>query len=95
MLYQGSRYTKTKVVNDKGHSVLNIRTRMPISFRNAQTYIFTKGDRLDGLANKFYNDPQLWWVFLEVNTKYRSELDIKEGDELIVPNYSEVLSCLK
>lgn len=95
MIYEGSRYSKTIVIDDKDTSVLSIRSRLPISLRNSQTYIFSSGDRLDGLAKKFYNDTQLWWVILEANPKYRSELDINYGDELIIPDYAEVMLCLE
>lgn len=94
MIYKNSRYTKTKVYDNDGVPVFSIRRRFSIGLENATVHLFSEGDRLDGLANTYYHDSQLWWVILEANPKYRSELDINYGDTLVIPSYEEVMKCL-
>lgn len=94
MIYKGSRYTNTELYDRSGTLMFKIRDRINFSHTKATTHIFDESDRLDGLAKKYYGDSQLWWVILEANPKYRCELDIKYGDELVVPDYTEVFKCL-
>lgn len=95
MIYRNSRYTKTEVTQIDGVSVFKMRRRFEFSKANALVHEFKLGDRLDGLAMTYYKDPQLWWVFLEANTQYKSELDIPYGANLIVPSVNEVMKCLR
>ena len=51
-------------------------------------YIRTKiGDRLDILANKYYNDSQLWWVISIANPDIvrRDSIILNPGIEIRVP----------
>lgn len=94
MIYKNSRYTNTGVEVKDGHSSFKIRNRISFSEDNAIVHQFTLGDRLDGLAMTYYNDPQLWWVILEANPQYRCEIDIPYGSNLVIPNVNEVRKCL-
>ena len=94
MIYRNSRYTKTGVEVQDGHSSFKLRVRMSFNLDGAIVHQFSLGETLDGLANKYYNDPQLWWVILEANSQYRSELDIPYGTNLTIPNIDEVMKCL-
>lgn len=94
MIYQNSRYTKTEVVVDDGVGTFKLRKRFEFSKDNAIVHQFCEGDTLDGLADTYYNDPQLWWVFLEANPSIKTPLDIIYGTNLVVPNKNEVLRCL-
>lgn len=94
MIHENSRYINTDVIDDNNVSVLKLRTRLSFGLQNAKVHEFVAGDTLDGIAYKYYNNPHLWWVILEVNTKYKSIFDINCGDELIIPDYAEVMSCL-
>lgn len=95
MIHENSRYINTPTLDDDNTMVLRLRPRLSIGLSNAQMHTFSAGDRLDGLAQKYYNNPHLWWVFLEVNTRYKTELEINYGDELIIPSYAEVMKCLQ
>lgn len=94
MIYENSRYTHTNVDVDDNVSTFKLRKRFTFNNEGAIIHQFRQGDRLDGLALKYYEDPQLWWVFLEANPQYRSELDIEYGTNLIVPSKEEVIKCL-
>jgi nucleoid-associated protein YgaU len=90
-IYRGSRYTNTTLTNREGKLVFKIRERRNFSLENSTVYAFTDGDTLDGLAQRFYGDSQLWWVILDANPKYKSGIEIQYGEELILPSYEEVV----
>ena len=94
MIYQNSRYTKTGVEDRNGQVNLKLRTRFNFGTDGTIVHQYALGDRLDGLANIYYKDPQLWWVILEANTQFRSELEIPYGTNLVIPSYIEVMKCL-
>lgn len=94
MIYQGSRYTNTKLYDRNGALMFKIRKPFYFNKDRAVIHTFAEYDRLDTLATKYYGNPQLSWVILEANKQYRSEFDIKMGDVLIIPNYDEVRKCL-
>ncbi len=94
MIYEGSRYTKTEMYDRDGALVFKHRDRFTFGMKNAIKHRFSEGERLDGLANKYYGNAQLWWVILDCNPKYRCEIDIPYGAELIIPSYEEVMKCL-
>lgn len=95
MIYQNSRYVKTGVVDDNGLATFKLRTRYNFGKSGALVHQFSLGDRLDGLAMTYYKDPQLWWVILEANPEFRSEIEIPYGTNLVIPSYNEVMKCLK
>lgn len=89
MIYEGSRYEECYLIKDEGNEMDYL------SFPELHThqkdhkdvvYQFQVGDRLDLLAEKFYNDPQLGWKILKANPNYLHELEIKEGAILTIPN---------
>jgi nucleoid-associated protein YgaU len=93
-IFKNSRYTTTPAYIRDGETVFRKRSRVSFNLTGAVTHRFTQGEHLDALALKYYNDTQLWWVILEANPKYRSELAINPGDSLIIPTYEEVMKCL-
>lgn len=94
MIYKGSRYTDTGLYDRNGTLLFNIRQPLALGTKNSIIHTFCNGDRLDNLAVKYYGNPQLYWVILEANPKYRCELDIKYGESLIIPDFEEVRKCL-
>ena len=55
-------------------------------------YLKTKiGDRLDILANKYYNDSQLWWVISIANPDIirRDSITLNPGLEIRIPTNLE------
>ena len=44
--------------------------------RDNDIYLITQqGDRLDNLANQFYNDPELWWYIAQANNLFSMNLE--------------------
>jgi len=89
-IYTNSRYTTVNLYNRDGNTIYRRRKRIIFSEKDAVYHRYTSFDRLDLLAQYYYGDKQLYWVFLDANTQYRSELDINVGDTLLVPSFDEV-----
>tara|TARA_A100001201_G_scaffold142018_2_gene139010 strand:- start:4627 stop:4932 length:306 start_codon:yes stop_codon:yes gene_type:complete len=55
----------------------------------------TTGDRLDLLADQFYNNSDYWWIISSANPDVirRDSIALKEGIELRIPsNYNGIIS---
>lgn len=92
MIYKGSRYTKTYVYNRGEVSIFKIRHLNKFNTDNSKVHVLVDGETLDGIADIYYGDSQLWWVIIEANPKYHSPTSLKPGDELIIPSFEEVVS---
>ena len=53
----------------------------------------TAGDRLDLLANQFYNDVNLWWIISSANPNHvrRDSFNLKPGLEIRIPANSSAI----
>ena len=89
-IYRGSRYVGTPMYVRDSKLTFKIREMRKFN-EEGQIHEFTEGDTLDGIAFNYYGDSQLWWVLLEANSKYRSEIEIRYGDEIFVPSFEEVV----
>jgi len=67
-------------------------TRYAIPQKSANDrYIFSReGDRLDNLANEFYQDPRLWWVLAEANELGKGSFVVPPGIQLRIPSIGVV-----
>lgn len=50
----------------------------------SKEHIFKRGERLDHLAYKYYNDPTYWWIIAFVN-RIGYILQIRPGTKLLIP----------
>lgn len=50
-----------------------------------------QGDRLDLLANEYYQDPSMWWVIALKNDMTEVDLSMKEGIVLRIPSRNEAI----
>ena len=65
-----SRYKNTKINRDTKTNTLNYATSIykEVPESNNDIYVITQaGDRLDHLAQQFYNNSSLWWFIAHVN----------------------------
>lgn len=51
---------------------------------NTIKHIWSRGDRYSKLAEKYYNDPKLWWIIAFYNEK-PFEPDLSLGNILYIP----------
>lgn len=60
-------------------------------------YIITEqGDRLDILANKYYQNPSMWWVIATANNINDANFYIEPGIQLRIPsNVGKVMADLQ
>ena len=94
-VYEGSRYLKTKLNRFRTPTaLLEIRKQVKFDLAKCNTYVFQRGDRIDGIAYKIYGNAQLYWTIMDANEQYFSELDIQVGDVLFIPSYREVVKQL-
>lgn len=94
MIFQGSRYTYTPPYNRGGTYILTPRVNKSIDTTSANYHRFVEGDTLDGISFRYYGRSDLYWVILDCNPQYQTELDIQVGDLLTIPEYTEVVKLL-
>ena len=86
-----NRYQFTKIQQDRYRT-----TRYPkFAKQQSDLYIISReGDRLDLLANEFYEDPRYWWVIAWWNAA-PTEADLVPGSPIAIPlNLQEALQIL-
>lgn len=88
MIFVGSRYEGGHLYYDEIYQITYLApiTKEILPHPTDLVYQFKAGDRLDILAQEFYGNPQLKWILLLSNPQYATELDIKIGDILNIPN---------
>jgi len=80
-----NRYNGLQIVN-KPERVYRT-TRYPV-FPKLATDIYvltTSGDRLDLLANKYYNDTRWWWIIARANNIGKGTFALEPGMQLRIP----------
>jgi hypothetical protein len=63
------RYSNTRIKRKQdGDRVYSYTLYPRIPIKNSDVFITpTYGDRLDVLANDYYQDPSLWWIIAQAN----------------------------
>ena len=82
------RYESTKVkVRWDGKRVYGVTRYPEIKPSQSDSFIISnEGDYLDVLANKYYNDPTLWWVIALANNIGKGRLSVEPGLQLRIPS---------
>lgn len=82
-----SRYENNgvKKLND-GRQVFRSKIYPNIPKKDTDIYIVTQGgDRLDTLANQFYDDSSLWWIIGTANNIHDAPFNLPDGTILRIP----------
>lgn len=90
-IYSGSRYEYSNI---DFFSVVPGAAQDPTVFyefddlglTNYQTHTYITGERLDQLAQRYYQRPELWWVIAEYNPEINDHDNIPNGTILRIPN---------
>jgi hypothetical protein len=94
-----NRYAYSKVIqsNETKKQYLESTIYPKIKANDNDFYIISEaGDRLDLLANKYYNNPTMWWVIATANNLNDANFFVQEGIQLRIPsNINEILSDLQ
>jgi hypothetical protein len=87
-----SRYSTTGIIqdlNEKRRKSTTIISTIPISVTDI--YIQTTSvERLDKLANKFYDDSTLWWIIASANALGKGTIVVPQDTILRIPAKSNI-----
>lgn len=94
---RSNRYRKCKLYTDRetGDPVLGTREIQDIGSLNTDiVHTVTVGEslRLDILAQKYYNNPLLWWVIAQANDIYDPIQGVPAGTKLRIPSMEVLYS---
>jgi hypothetical protein len=82
MVFKGSRYSTTDVIESRGpddRAVRTLATRVITPAPSALEHTVSDGERLDTLAARFYGEPTKSWLILDANPETLNPF------ELLVP----------
>ncbi len=82
------RYSEIQTeLNDSNQRIYKMNVYPSIPLHESDIYVeCTVGDRLDLLANQFYNDVNLYWIILSANPDVnRGSICMKPGTILRIP----------
>lgn len=95
-IFKNSRFLHVPAYIKDGKTLMfGIREKIKFDPSKAVFYTVVEGDSIDGIAFKFYSSERLHWVILDANPQYKTELDIKVGDTLIIPSFNEVVKAIE
>jgi len=82
-----SRYSTSNIIKDEDGKQRRATTIFPtIPATTSDTFIITtSSDRLDKLANIFYEDVSLWWVIAAANGLGKGTLFVPENTTIRIP----------
>ena len=59
----------------------------------SQSILTQTDDRLDTLANEFYNDSAYWWIIATANNIHDATFALPDGTQLRIPqNYQKIIN---
>ena len=93
-VFEGSRYILSPLYQRGSTMLLEPREKANFNLDNATYYTVIEGDTIEGIAYRQYGNAQLYWAIMDANKQYMSELEIKPGDQLLIPAYSEVVKLI-
>lgn len=69
MLLKKSRYQKSKAFEPQGEegTFAGVRAREVTNLEGVIEHLVTDNDRLDRLAQHYFNDTRLWWRIVDAN----------------------------
>lgn len=95
--YRETNIRKFSEENNDNRRVFASTLYPKILIDSSDIFITSKwGDRLDLLANTFYNDVTLWWVIAQANGIGKGTLNVEPGLQLRIPrNIAKIMADLE
>ena len=93
MFFQGSRYARVgelEITDRKGRTIRykNVRFIPVVEARLGHTV--TQSERLDHIAQRFYNDPERFWRICDANLAlWPDDLIAEPGETILIPPAEE------
>lgn len=95
MIFKDSRYTNTRLAIDDGVTTFERRTIPHFNTTNCIVHVVVQDETLDLIAQKYYNNPKLWWAILDANIQTVQEFfNIVPGTRLYIPRLEDVKEVL-
>jgi len=68
-----------------------------IPIQDSDVFIYPKfGDRLDTLAQKYYEDTSLWWIIAKANNLDEAHIGLEVDKQIRIPiNITFIINILK
>jgi len=91
------RYSNTKIGKDKNGKRYYRPTIVPeIPIKDSDIFIsVSEGTRFDILAQKYYDDSNLWWIIAKANNLSNGKIGIDVEKKLRIPTeISDILNSL-
>lgn len=87
-----SRYATSRVITANNEKRYQSTTIVPVlPFSESDIYIVTTSvERLDKLANTFYNDSSKWWAIAIVNGLGKGTLMVPSNSRLRIPSIANI-----
>lgn len=90
-IFQGSRYEYSVIdfVATSDNADANAVVFYSFDELGTFSYIehtYVQGDRLDNIAQRYYDRPDMWWTILDHNPEISDPDNIKPGEVLRIPN---------
>ena len=79
MVFKGSRYSKTETItpeNSEGKSPRVLAVRDIPEETGVFEHTVTQGERLDQIAQRYYNDSKKYWLILDANPDVLHPLEL-------------------
>jgi nucleoid-associated protein YgaU len=89
-IYKGSRYEYSTIdyvsIDEAGASNPIVFYQFSdLGLISFYQHTYVNGERLDGIANKYYKNSEYWWIIPEFNPEIKDFTNITPGTVLRVP----------
>lgn len=95
MIFAQSRYATADLVfatDAAGHPRQVVPFPAPrVGSFSATRHIIREGERLDHLASRYYDDPEMWWVIADANPEIFYPENIPAGTVVRIPSAPSLL----
>lgn len=90
MIFKGSRYEYSTIdfiaTDPNGGSYPIVFYKFSdLGLINYYEHVYVQGERLDQIAQKYYQRPAFWWYIIEYNPQIKDFLNIQPGTIIRVP----------
>lgn len=89
MIFSNSRYADGNIFKSYDSRTskygVSVIRQFPEESATFFYYTWAERDRIDSVANRFFNDSSMWWQIMDVNPEVQNPFDIPVGTVLRIP----------